>query len=218
MDQSELEFYSPRVCIGSPGRWPTRSGVPYPGKPVPKFGRLGFCNPGKLGFCCPGWLIGLVSSTGSRGSTWDKIVRVSKTLQKDTWWMSPGKLGWSHRSEGPTRSERTHLSSLHTSFFKCFLLFSCIIQLSSSISLTLILTWVGEGKPWWIGEQLCNLRDDLTGELDDQEVDAILKDHSTKAFEEARKTLLLHRKYNLTLIIWGSPEGLWRSSQPHPHI
>ena len=35
------------------------------------------------------------------------------------------------------------------------------------------------------------MRDDLARELDDQEVDTILQDHSTKAFEQTRKSLLL---------------------------
>ena len=63
--------------------------------------------------------------------------------------------------------------------------------------MTFILTWVGEGKPWWIGEQLCHLRDDLAGELDDQEVDSVLKDHSSEAFEEAREAFFLHLEYRV---------------------
>ena len=63
-DDLQLELLLPCVGMGNPGRF----GVPYPGK-------LGVPKPGRLGFCNPGWLIGLVSSNGSRGSTWKRFVK-----------------------------------------------------------------------------------------------------------------------------------------------
>lgn len=105
--------------------------------------------------------------------------------------MPPRKFGRSHGSEGPTRSERACLSDLHSSLFQRLLLFSGIVQLGPSFCLTLVLTRVREGKPGRVGEQLCYLRNDLAGELDNQEVDTILKNHSTKAFEQAREAFLL---------------------------
>ena len=105
--------------------------------------------------------------------------------------MPPRKFGRSNGSEGPARSEGARLSSLHSSLFQRLLLFSGIVQLGPSFGLTLVLARVREGKPGRVGKQLCHLRDDLTGELDNQEVDTILKNHSTKAFEEAREAFLL---------------------------
>ena len=123
---------------------------------------------------------------------------ITKTTQKATWGMPPRKFGWSCRGEGPTRSEGAGLSDLHPSLFQRLLLLPGIVQLGPSFCLTLVLARVREGKPGRVGEQLCHLWDDLARELDNQEVDTILKDHGTKAFEEAREAFLL---------MW----GVWQS-------
>ena len=111
---------------------------------------------------------------------------------EETWSMPPWHFRWSCRSEGSSWGYGPKRSSIHHTLpFLQFLLFPSIVNLSPSFSLALILPRVREWKSWRIGEKLRNLRDDLARELDDQEVHTILQDHSTKAFEQTRKSLLL---------------------------